>query len=113
MPILDKTDPVLAKEYGRLLRLFPDAIFIQDNRTYRFQRKMLTRWLTSQVDSCAMRIAYERNEFPLAEYMQFYMNIGYSLCGFGDAFGPEIAWMEANGKTFATLGNTCSRDVPA
>ena len=108
MYIVPKDDPCLNKHYAKLVALFPNATFIcDDNGVYRFQTKPLMRWICDRMSEdfeymwmrnrvecpCSlnsMAKAYHRKEFSLEEYMQFYMNIGYSLSGFYEVFGDEI-----------------------
>lgn len=90
--ILPKDDPVLLEHYGDFVRLFPDAVFVAVDGVYRFQKKKLACWLGDHVSLNDMIAAYQRGAFPLEEYMQFYQDIGYSLCGFADisAFGDFL-----------------------
>lgn len=79
----------------------------------RYKESQLMSWLCGHVNLNDMRIAYDRGKFSLGEYMQFYRDIGYSLCGFEEIFGEELEAMGAptagegqeNRWTFAQVGD--------
>lgn len=94
-----------------MLSAFPNAIYIasyedpkQPGGVYRFMEKPIMRWMCDNgVDLNAMCIAHEEGDFSLKEYMQFYMDIGYSLCGFSEIFGGAIDRMNELGITHEQL----------
>jgi len=93
---LDRDNPVLVANYADILRAFPHATFENVDGVYRFTQKPVMRWLCDHVDLNRMRIDFEiSHPFSLAEYMQFYQDIGFSICGFMDVFHDELnAMME-------------------
>ena len=51
----------------------------------------LTRTLRGSIDLNALWLDFYRGAFPLADLMRFYMDLGYSLCGFAEVFGQDEA----------------------
>ena len=109
------------EEAGYEMELLGDGPFIAlvsdygrgPQEVWRFPEKPLARWMADRmIDShdyhwmkrreenpCPnlndMAVAFARGQFSLEEYMQFYRDIGCSLCGFIDVFGDR--WDEAHG----------------
>ncbi len=65
-----------------------DTIIDTDN-VQRFPINKLIRHLvdTKQVDLNNLCIDCEKGKFTLHEYQEFYMGMGYSICGFDEIFG--------------------------
>lgn len=62
---------------------------IDKNNVQRFHTNALIRHLVSskQVDLNTLCIDLQKGKFTLNEYQQFYMGMGYSVCGFDEIFG--------------------------
>lgn len=107
--IIPHDDPILLEHYSELVRLFPNAVFIEDAQgVYRFQRNALIDWIVERDRERAeasprdrygdthyllndMARAYHGDApFTLAEYMQFNQDMGYSLGGYYEVFEPQI-----------------------
>jgi hypothetical protein len=89
---------LLQDEYYRRQVELTDYPIIEDrDGVYRYEEKPITRWLCSQVNLNQMAIAYQGGQFSTAEFMQFYREIGYSLCGFEEIWGDEMDEMEEGG----------------
>ena len=58
--------------------------------TYRFKRIPIMRYLCDNINLNKMREAFIDNKFSLKEYVQFYMDIGYSFCGFEEVWGETM-----------------------
>jgi len=56
----------------------------------RYKASPLARWIWGRIDLNDMARAYNQGEFSLGEYMQFYRDIGYPLCGFEEIFGEVL-----------------------
>ena len=101
--IVPHDDPVLVKDYSDLMEKMPaDVIIVEtEGGVYRFKENSLVCWLTTPVpptdnvlvDLNLLYIAYDRGAFTLEDYMAFYRDMGYSLCGFIEIFGSEL-WPE-------------------
>lgn len=65
-----------------------DTVIDTDN-VQRFPVNKLVRHLvdTKQVDLNSLCIDYQKGKFTLDEYREFYMGMGYSVCGFDEIFG--------------------------
>ncbi len=76
--------------YSDVLEAFPDAVIVKDkDGVLRFKQNELLRHVTdTSLDLNALSVAFENGEFSGDEYMRFYQDIGYSLCGFCECF-PE------------------------
>lgn len=57
-----------------------------------FPQNSLCRYLvdSKQIDLDKLALDYEKRRFSLNDYMQFYRDIGYSVCGYLGIFGREI-----------------------
>lgn len=105
--VVSRNYEVLVKHYADILQVFPDAQFTLDppeesgNRVIRFKKNRLYEWLgETWKGPCYNDIAtaYYKGRFGFEEYMEFYQGIGYSLGGFLDIFGDEVAAMVAEGR---------------
>ena len=77
-------------------------VVINDKGRYRFQTKPIMRYLCDNIDLCEMWCNFHEDKFSLKEYVQFYMDIGYSLCGFEEVWGDtmdEVLEIIRDGKT--------------
>ncbi len=78
-------------EAGRLARRFGRNI-VEVDGVWRFKQNKLIRYLVDEiVDLNRMKIEFHNRKFSLDEYMQFYMDMGYSLSGFYEIFGQSEA----------------------
>ena len=87
--LLDRTDTLL-DPYTGILALFPAAEFERVDGVVRFRRKPLARWLADNVNLNQMWVAFHEGAFDVAALMQFYQDMGYSICGFCEVFGGQI-----------------------
>ena len=62
---------------------------IDENNVQRFPTNALIRHLVSskQVDTNTLCVDFQKGKFTLEEYQEFYMGMGYSVCGFDEIFG--------------------------
>jgi hypothetical protein len=99
------------EQYGdlaALARLFHHAIVEDDNGIWRWQVNDLIRLLVddtpfyqgpytehdcgrAHLDLNALWLDFQRQRFPIEQLMKFYMQMGYSLCGFLDVFDSNPA----------------------
>lgn len=97
--LVPRDDPRLVRDYPDIVAVFPHAEFVStreegiDNPVLRFRENKLTRWLvdSGQVDLTNLSIEYERGLFSIDEAMEFWQGLGYSLSGFLEIFGDEVA----------------------
>lgn len=70
------------------------------NNVQRFPVNQLIRHLvdTKQVDLNNLCIDYQKGKFTLEEYQQFYMGMGYSVCGFEEIFGVNSGFLAKKDK---------------
>ena len=87
----DPPAPCWRTIYPELAAQFPNAQVVRLNKVYRFKAKPLMRWLADHVDLNALCVAAQTDGgFSMAEYMQFYQDIGYSLSGFVEVFADHM-----------------------
>lgn len=92
--IITRDDESLTRNYSDLMeyleKVRPGVVIVEINEVYRFQANKLFDWVSSQISLNDMREAFLEGKFDIKEYVYFYMDIGYSLCGFEDVWGGEI-----------------------
>ncbi len=109
--VLPKDDPHLVEHYSDYLALFPDACFVQDKHgTYRFKENKVVSWLLANTSLNNIVIAYQggahhEGSVSMDELMMLYQDIGYSLSGYGDVFGEEMADMQRRGDVLRAGAN--------
>ena len=65
---------------------------IDEHGVQRFRINETIRYIMDtqqQVDFNHLMMAYQRGAFPLRDYMEFYMQVGYSVDGFAEIFASE------------------------
>ncbi len=83
--VVPHDDPVVLKYYADVVSRWPDCQIVKDEHgTYRFKANRLFRCLVDSGDVSLNRLAvfYDRGYFPIDEYAEFNMGLGYSLSGF-------------------------------
>jgi hypothetical protein len=70
-------------------------IVLDEQGVLRYVTNPLVRWLEDRVSLNDMWIVYRRKgAWTREQFMQFYRDIGYSLSGFEEIWGEELAEME-------------------
>lgn len=68
---------------------------VDDHGVQRFIVNEVTDWLvdSGQIDLNDMKQAFFRGSFSLGSYLEFYMSLGYPICGLEEVFGEgsEVA----------------------
>lgn len=83
-----RADFIMKKNYGDLFDKFPNHPVVLERGVLRWKSNSLMCWLgDTYTPYNAMAIAYQRKQFSIEDYMKFYRDIGYSLCGFAEIFG--------------------------
>lgn len=96
---IPRDDPALVEHYGDILKMFPDAQFSRDQiGTIRFRPRPLACWLMERINLDRLWCAWLNKEFSRDEMFKFYMDNGYSVCGFTELFAEYLDEMEAEGK---------------
>lgn len=85
-----KDDPLLVREYAKLMSMLPNCQVVKDGSVYRFKRNRLYRWLSDRIDLNELWISYYNKEVRLKEIVAFYQGMGYSLSGFEEVFGGLV-----------------------
>lgn len=85
-----RADREIQKSYGDLLALFPHHPIERVKGIVRWQVNPLMRWISERIDLNEMCVAAQRNQFSADDYMKFYRDMGYSLCGFLEVFGERL-----------------------
>jgi len=90
-----RIEKILKKEeipecYNDHLLLSAHPIVMTDIGTIRYKTNNAIRWCCDHIDLNEMCIAFNYGAFTEEEYMQFYRDIGYSLCGFEEIFGDAM-----------------------
>lgn len=71
--------------------LISDHPIIEDkNGIFRYKAKPMMIWLCDQIDLNVMWRQFQYGTFSRDEFMQFYRDIGYSLCGFEEVWGGAM-----------------------
>jgi len=90
-------DPVLVEHYKDILQLFPQAEIIRDkDETLRFRRNKVIDYVVQcshdipLIDLNQIGRLYHSGLFSVHDVMEYYMLMGYSLCGFEEVFGNEM-----------------------
>lgn len=95
-----------------------------EHGTLRYKANPLVRWLTDRMGDShehhwmirredapcptlnSMAVAFAQGAFPLADYMQFYRDMGYSLSCFEEVFGEALDQMEHSAPPTEEKNNT-------
>lgn len=74
----------------------PVLTVIDDHGTQRFPQSDILRYLVDSdlVNLNDLAIAFHHEQFDAESYQQFYMDIGYSVSGFEEIFGPSSAYAD-------------------
>jgi len=93
---LPRNDPRLVENYyWNIVEAFPDALFEEDmgeedTSVFRFKQTKFARWVGDRIDFNELLIACQRGDVETELVVQFYQDIGYSLCGFVEIWGEYL-----------------------
>ncbi len=96
-----------------LVNGYPVDTIIDQHGVQRFIENGVIAWLleSGPLDLNAMRLAYYEDKFSLNDYMEFYMGIGYSVCGFLEVFGEGSGIADHCGAPVDILNPVWEREV--
>ena len=91
----------------------PVETVIDNHGTQRFIENEAVAWLldTGQIDLNRMFLAFHRGHFSLEAYMEFYMSLGYTVCGFEEIFGEGSGVADKTGQVVEILNPIWDREV--
>lgn len=91
----------------------PVTTIIDDNGTQRFIENGVVRWLVDAnvISLNDMCLAYHKDQFNLDDYMEFYMSLGYSVCGFEEIFGEGSGVADRSGAPVDILNPVWEREI--
>jgi hypothetical protein len=78
------------EQYKDHLLLSRHPIIRDEEGIYRYKKSSMMRWLCDHINLNIMWKEYEYGVFTREEFMQFYRDIGYSLCCFEEVWGNEM-----------------------
>jgi hypothetical protein len=83
-----------------LLNGDPIITEIDKDGVQRFVANEVVDWLfsTGQISMHDMCLAFHKGQFDLYSYQEFYMSLGYSVCGFMEFFGPGSGIADHTGE---------------
>ena len=90
-------------EIGDIVTILVNGVAIEteidDHGTQRFKQNDVIRFLvdSGKIDLNQLYIAVLTEKLDDWAYFEFYMALGYSVCGFYEVFGPSSSW-EDNGR---------------
>ena len=78
----------------------PVNTVIDEHGVQRFFENSVTRWLVTSgtLNLHDMAIAFYNGDFEIDDYVQFKMDLGYSVCGFDELFGPSSSYCDNTGE---------------
>ena len=84
----------------------PFLTVIDDHGVQRFPQNDLLRYLVTSkiVDLNDLALAFHHDQFDADGYKAFYRDIGYSVSGYDEIFGPGSSW-EDNGNEAVEIIN--------
>ena len=90
----------------------PVETVIDKHGAQRFMENEVVVWLldTGQLDLNKMAMAFHEGHFSLGAYMEFYMSIGYTVCGFEEIFGEGSGVADTTGQAVEILNPVWDRE---
>lgn len=91
----------------------PVETVIDEHGTQRFIENGVVSWLfdNGKLDLNSMGLAFSRGDFSLDAYMEFYMSLGYTVCGFQAIFGEHSDVADQTGQPVEILNPVWESEV--